>query len=219
MAKVKLEKLVNVQEDQFPSNSKASRDEEANKIVAEIKPKQPVKAMRRRKSITRSIKETFFSEDSKNVADYVIYEILVPAAKSMFSDAFTQAIEMLIFGEGGSSRRSPRNRSEKTFVQYGDMYRRRDEPREPVRASRRDRFELDNIYFRNGEQATDVLASLCDLLEEYDQVSVQDYYDLAGLDGTTHIHAKWGWTNLKDAYCTYTRSGHRIVMPRPIELD
>lgn len=223
--KVQLDNLINVEEDQFPSNSKASRKDEQSgrlpsEIVNDIKKKPKVKIVKRRKSITRAIKQSLFSEDSNNVFQYVIYEVLLPAAKSMLSDMFTQGIEMALFGEGSSRKRS-RDRGDRSLVSYGDMYKRRDESRDPARyAPRRDRFKLNDIYFKNGPDASDVLADLCDQLEEYEQVTVAYYLDLVGVDDTSNwVAADWGWTNLKKAYCTHTRNGYKIVLPEPIELD
>lgn len=233
MSKKKMDGMYNLEEEQFPTNSKASREiptrpevnEDPPVTVLETPPgrldnKATPRAIRRRKSITRSIKQTLFSEDTKNVVEHVIFEVLVPAAKTMISDMFSQAIEMMLFGESSGRKRS-RDRGERTMVSYGSMYKREDE-RERRPTSRRDRFGLSDIYFtgpKAGEQATDVLSDMCDLLEKYEQVSVADYFDLANLDGATHAHVKWGWTSLKKAYCTFTRNGYVIILPEPEELD
>jgi len=221
-----VENMLNPLEEEFPSNSMASQ-------VAPIRPEvqgttdQPkivrksigAHAIRRRKSLTRSIKETFVNEDSKNVGQYIIFEVLIPAAKSMIQEMVTQGIEMFLFGEGGGGRSRSRDRGDKTLVSYSKMYKRDDDRSNRRPSSRRDRFNLSDIYFRKGDEATQVLEDLCDLLEKYDQVTVADYFDAAGVDGATWVHAKWGWDELKRAYCTHTRDGYQIVMPEPIELD
>ena len=227
MAKRQLNNLLNVEEDQFPGNSIASRTMapirveqptdipvEPPTVVSEEQPKRP-KVIRRRKSITRSIRETFFGEEARNVLDHVVSEVFVPAAKSLLSDMFTQAIEMLIFGEVSGRRRSV-NRGEKTIVSYNKMYE-RDERR--IASPRRDRFGLEDIFFEDGQEASEVLDAMGELLEKYRQITVADYYDLAGLDGATHAFYKWGWTSVKKAYCTHTREGYCIVMPTPQVLE
>jgi hypothetical protein len=227
MAKKKLPHLVNIEDEQFPSNSKASQQVAPirQEVLADMQDREEVeqekvinrpKAIRRRKSITRSIKQTFFSEDTKNVFQYVVMEVLVPAAKSMIQDMVTQGIEMFLFGEGGSSRKR-RDRGEKSMVSYSKMYDRGEDRR--YATSRHDRFGLEDIFFADGEEASDVLRDMCDTLEKYDQLSVADYFDMAGIDGATHAHAKWGWTSLKRAKCTHTRNGWAIILPNPEELE
>jgi hypothetical protein len=231
MAKKRMDRMMNTEEEEFPGNSITSKVapirefykpndkpsiattlDTTNDIPKKVsKPK----AIRRRKSITRSIRETFVNEDSKNVFQYVIFEVLVPAAKTMIQEMVTQGIEMFLFGEAGGRSRN----KGQTIVSYGDMYKRREEGRVAIRSSRRDRFGLQDIYFRKGEEASEILEALCEILDKYDQVTVADYFDVAAVEGSTWVHAKWGWENLKKAYCTHTRNGYAIVLPEPIELD
>jgi hypothetical protein len=224
----KLDHSHNVEEEAFPSNSNASkvapirpeyREEDGANIVEEPQPITKTikgRAIRRKKSLSRSIKETFINENSKNVGHYIVFEVLIPAAKNMIQEMFTQGIEMFLFGESGGGRNRSK-RMDKTIVSYGSMYR-RDSERPESRHSRRDKFDLSEIFFKRGDEANEVLEQLCDQLEKYDEVTVSDYFDFAGINGANWVHAKWGWTNLKRAYCTHTRNGYAIVLPDPEEL-
>ncbi len=222
MAKIVLD------ENEFPSNPTKKSKKVAPIREVEIieegalieEPKKAIRGrvLRKKKSITRSIADAFVSEDGTSVLQYVVSDVLIPAAKSMIQDMVTQGIEMFLFGEGGGSRRPSRDKS---IVSYNKKYHGRDDDRRPVRTSRRDKFDLSDIYFRSASDATDVLEALCEQLEEYDQVSVATYFDLAGIEGATHAHYKWGWEDreLRRARCIHTRSGWAISLPDPIELD
>lgn len=225
MAKRKINNTYNTEDEAMPSNSNASKvapiremtriEEEGANIEEPREVRKSIKgrAVRKKKSLIQS----FFSENTKEVAQYVLFEVLIPAAKETIQSMVTQGIEMFLFGGEGGGRSRSKNRSE-TKVSYNNMYRNREDPRES-RRSRRDRFDLEDIFFKRGDEASEVLEGLCDQLEKYDQVTVADYFDLAGIDGATWVHNKWGWDDLKRARCTHTRNGWAIILPDPIELD
>jgi len=231
MAKVEL------REEDFPSNSRASRvapireskrkpTEEAD-ISIERKSKfrripKGSKAVRRKRTLTQSIAESLVGEGSQNVGGYILHEVLLPAAKSTIADMITGAIEMVLYGETKPKGRG--DKKDRNYVSYGSYYRgsREDRDERPARrkfATRGDPFDLGEIYFRQGYEADDVLSQLQDALTEYEEVSVSDFFDIAGIDGAKWAHAGYGWTNLDKAYCTHTRNGWQIVFPDPIKLD
>lgn len=223
---------IDIDEKEYPSNSKSDRSapmREGRKrikreLVEEEKPLQRTisgKALRKKKTLSQSIAESFIGDgENPSVVQYILYEVLLPAAKTTIQDMVTGGIEMLLFGETrGGSRSRGRDRDRST-VSYGSFYRGRDrdeERRNRVRA--RDKFDLDEIYFKHGDDAAEVLEQMCEALEEYEAVTVADYFELAGIDGATWAHNKYGWTDLRRAKCTHTRHGYAIILPPPIELD
>lgn len=218
-------------EEEFPANPVSKRVApirpettetiEVNALYNE-KPKKTIRgqALRKKRTLSQSIGETFFGDQAKGVLEYIWYDVLVPAAKSTLKDMVTDGLEMLLFGETGSRRSRDRDRN-RSVVSYGSYYKGRDNERESRKPSRspRDRFGLGEIYFRHGEEAEEVLEGLCDQLDQYQQVTVADYFELAGIEDRNWATAKWGWENLSKAYFTHTRNGYAIVLPEPIELD
>lgn len=188
--------------------------EEPKKEVRQI-----AKAVRRKKTLTESIAETFVGPEGDGVGTYILRDVLLPAAKDTIRDMVTNGIEMILFGSPRSSGRS-RDRGGSTRVSYGSFYRDRDERyerrREPVSRSR---FNLDEIIFAHHDEAEDVLQEMLEHLEQYREISVADYLEMAGVDGGTWAAQKWGWTNLDRAYNTHTRGGWTLVLPKPIELE
>jgi hypothetical protein len=177
--------------------------------------------MKRRKSITRSIAQTFFGEDAKSVINYIIMDVMVPAAKNMIQEAVSSGIERFLFGEEGSTRRRSKDRGH-SIVSYNTLYgrdRSRDEREERRPVRERGRFDMSEIIFKKGDEASEVLDGLHDILQQYRQVTVADFFELADMDAGTWVDQKWGWENLSKAYVTYTRGGYVIVGPKAIELD
>lgn len=182
-----------------------------------------IQATRKSLPLTRRIARSLLNDDSKDIGSYILYDILIPAAKSMITESIQSGIEMMLYGEAGGRRSPSRNRnSGSPVVNYG-AYSNRDNRREEPRQKRfaNARFNLDEIIFKNGSDASDVLAALCDHIENYEAVSVSEFYDYAGVEGATWTDNKWGWmgSDLSDAYCTHTRGGYVIVLPEPKELE
>jgi hypothetical protein len=180
-----------------------------------------VQAVRKQVPLTRRIARSLLNEESRDIGSYILYDILIPAAKSMITESIQSGIEMLIYGEAGQRQRPSRSRGGPT-VSYGSFYQRQDRREDrPQKRFSNARFNLDEIIFKNGSDCSDVLAALCDHIEEYEQVSVAEFYDYAGVEGATWTDHKWGWTGseLSDAYCTHTRGGYIIVLPEPKELE
>jgi len=210
----------------YPGNSKSKKIapireeimEEGALIVPEKRTRKGIRsqAIRKKKTWAQTIAQAFIGNESQDVISYILSDVLIPAAKSTIQEMVQSGIEMLLFGETKSHSRSKSNK-DRSIVSYGTFYKDRD--REERRPMYRDKFDLNDIYFKDHSDAEDVLTGLCDLLEEYEQVTVADYFDLAGIEGVTWAHNKWGWENLRRAHCTHTRHGYAIVLPNPVELD
>jgi hypothetical protein len=225
--------------DNLPSNSKESK--KRTRRVAPIRPvveeqtfanpllPEPTKkavrpvarGMRQKKSLTQSIAQMFVGSE-ESVGSYILQEVLLPAAKSTIQDMVESAIQMFLYGDA-KPRGRDRDRGRSTKISYGSFYRGRD--REDDRResrSRGGRFNLDEITFEHPKEADDVLSEMMDLLQDYEQVTVADFYELAGVDGGTWADRKWGWEEdqLKRAYCSHVSRGKwALILPKPIELD
>jgi hypothetical protein len=220
MAKTKIN-----DEEEFPANSRASKSapmREGRVARTEVddtpKPRRRVAqglAIKRKRTFAQSVAEAI-SGGSEGVGGYILTEVLIPAAKSTIKEMITSAMEMVLFGEAGSRGRD-RDRGGSSRVSYNKYYR-GDEERKS-RPAYKDKFDLDEIFFKNGAEAAEVLDEMCDILEEFGQVTVADYFDLAGIEATSWAHNKYGWEDLRKARCTHTRNGYAIILPKAIELD
>lgn len=235
--------IIKIDESEFPQNSNTSkkprvapirdRDEEIfepDEIREDVVSSEPKKAqrvtrgnvVRKKKTFVQSVAEAIAGEGSRDVISYIIQEVLVPAAKNTIQDAITSGIEMFLYGESKGPSSRPRRDRDRSVISYGSYYkpREREERRERRHfATYNDRFKLNEIYFTKHGDAEDVLEELCDRLKQYEQVTVADFFDLAGIEGTNWVHQKYGWDDLSRAYNTHTRYGWAIVFPEPEELE
>ena len=205
--------------DEFPSNSFKSKEKTKEKITVE-KVEIEGQIKHKKKGFGKKISETLFDEDGKNVGSYIFYDVVVPAIKSLIADTITNGISMFLYGDDRpSSSRVTRDRG-KSYVSYNSYYdddRRRNNRRSLDRRHRAS-HSYEDVIFSSRSDAEKVLDRLIDIIEEYDQVSVADFYDFVGVD-SSYTDRNWGWDNLRDACVSRVRDGYIIELPRTVVLD
>lgn len=194
----------------------ANKVERATVVEGRIKKKKP--------SAMKRFSNSMLGDDARTVTQHILYEVLIPALKETITDMVSTGIEMLMFGERQTSRRTGR-RGRGSYVNYGSFsrsYRDREEEEgihDLRRRGSRSRYDFSDIYFEDGNDAREVLSSMADILEEYRVVTVGAFYDLSGIKDKSWADEKWGWTDLSDAYVSRTRNGFHIFVRPPKELD
>lgn len=204
-----------VTNEEFPSNSHKSKEEvKIEKRVSEKVVKGKVK--KKKKSLGARMSESFLEDDSSNVFQYILWDVLIPAAKDTIFDVLTNAGRMFLYGDNKAPDRVRRDRG-KSYVSYSSYYEedRRERPRRAV--NRRASQNFDDIFFDYREDAEEVLDRLSDLVDEYQMASVGDLYDLVGMT-SNYTDQKWGWYNLNTARVVRCRDGYALRMPRTEEL-
>lgn len=200
----------------YPSNAHTKKEDkkEEKKVEKVIKGN----AVRRKKTLGKKVAETFIGDDSKNVAQYILYDVLIPAAKETLSSMVSGGIEMLLFGE--TRGRNTRRDKNKSYVSYTSYYKNEDRDRRDRDRDRgnRARHNFDDIILDSRGEAEDVLTALVELVGVYGEASVADLYELAGIQ-SNFTDNKYGWTNLSDAYVERVRDGYLIRLPRTVLLD
>jgi hypothetical protein len=179
--------------------------------------------LKKKKNFLNSFTQTFFGDDAKNVASYVLWDVLIPAAKNTISEMVSTGIEMLLFGEERGSR--TRRDKDRSYVSYSSYYKDRDRGRDRgVRTS--DRFDnrsraqhnFDDVIIDTRAEAENVLSLLVEQIDQYDMATVADFYDLVGISSDFSDN-KYGWTNLNRSEVVHTRDGYIIRLPKPYPLD
>lgn len=211
--------------DEFPSNSHSPKPPPEEK--AEVKHVQKVvegKVTRRKKPLGKRVKEMFLADGEVSVADYVFGEVLIPALKDMMTDAVSQGFERMVYGESRSNNRRTRpttgafgsSPNQVNYTRYSSSNQRKDE--RPTNRRQRGSHEFDEIILGSRAEAQDVIGSLRDIIDKYDTVSVQDLYEMVGVD-FHHTDSKWGWTNLDDAIVRRISNGYLLDLPKTEPID
>jgi len=205
---------------EFPSNSKNPQGNDPKKIEQVV----TGEVVSRKKSLGRRFKEVFVSGDSKSVVQYVLMDVLLPQAKDMITEAASQGIERLIYGDSHRSRRGSRPGGGPGPVNYNRYAVRGNNPigrseREDRRPTAEPRTHgIDDILLATRVEAETVLDRMYDLLREYETASVSDLYSLIGWS-STYVDQKWGWTDLQGSLVRRVREGYILELPKPQSLD
>lgn len=206
--------------DEFPGNSQREKEHKRSHHIPEKKIERVAQGevRRRKKPLSKRFKETFLGGDTRSVWEFITGDVLIPSLKDMIADVVTQGIERMIFDDVRSSpRRGSRFRDPRGHIRY-DRYSRRDEPRSISRRGRAS-HDFDEIVLDSRVEAEEVIDHLFELVNQFEQASVADLYDLVGITGN-YTDQKWGWDDLRGAGVTRLSSGGYLLdLPRPEPLD
>lgn len=206
----------------YPSNSFRNREQRPpERKKKEVKQVTVNAATPRKKSLTKRTKEVFISDDAGTVWEYILFDVALPAFKSMLSDMVSQGTDRMLYGEGQGYRRSRPTRGITNYSRPSTStppWREESRDRRPTRVPSRSSYEFDDLIFPTRGDATIALDALTDLVDNYQMATVADLYSLAG--GTADFTwEKWGWTDLRGSRIEQVRDGYLINLPKPQPLD
>lgn len=168
-----------------------------------------------KKSIGRRIAEAFTGDDAKTLGEHLLFDVFIPAAKTMIIELTTQGIERAMYGDT-----RPRSGRRVGYTNYNAVSSRpssrfRDEPtsRPAITARGKAVHNFDEIILGTREEAQQVLDGLIDYLEQFDFATVSTLYDLVGITGSFQDDL-WGWSNLARASVRPVRGGYILDLPR-----
>lgn len=208
--------------DTFPSNSHTAKPTQEEPSVAGKPKLEKVvtgEVRQRKQPLGKRMAETFLGGDAKSVANYVLFDVLIPSAKDMFSDAISQGFDRMLYGDGArSGRRGARSISEPRtgHVNYNRMSTtaRREDPRQPLSRQARATHDFDQILLATRAEADEVLERMQDVVDRYEVVSVHDLYELVG-ETPQFSDAQWGWDSLVGARAVRDGGGYLLDLPKP----
>lgn len=205
---------------EFPSNSKSTSKQtpRAKDETAKVEKVVTGTVVSRKKPLGRRLKETFVGGDAKGVGEYVVVDVLVPAAKDMIVDGFTQFIERMFYQESRSTLRYGSRYRAGGHTPYNRMSepRRREDPRRDRRA--RAMHNFDEFILETRAEASEVLDRLHARIDKYGAATVADLYDMLGETGS-YTDVKYGWTDLMGSGISRADGGFLLDLPRPEPLD
>lgn len=177
------------------------------------------KAKVQKKSAIKEALRTFFAQDLPEIAEHLIIDVAIPAAKNAITDMVTQGIQQLLYGEV-----DPRRRSISGYTSYsrssrghnGNAYyeSRRPERREPRQSKP---TNVEDLVFDTRGDAVDVIEYIAETIEEYGQVSVADLMSSVGIQ-PRYTDERWGWTTTDAFELRQIREGWLVSADRPEPL-
>lgn len=167
-----------------------------------------------KKSRIKEALRTFFAQDLPEIAEHLVVDVAIPAAKNAITDMVTQGIQQLLYGE--VDRRRPTtgytSYSSSSRSSYrGSSYRPRERDREPRQQKP---ASVDDLVFDTRGEAMDVIEYVAETIEQYGQVSVADLMSSVGIQ-PRYTDERWGWTTTDAFELRQIREGWLVSADRP----
>ena len=152
-------------------------------------------------SAAKKIAGSIIAEDAKTVGNYILFDVVIPSIKDTISSIVSNGIDMLLFGEGGRSRK----RSSTTSNIFGVMNYNSISTDKAKRASSitgsgarpvnsYDRVQASDLIFETRAKCQEAIYKAHDVLDEYPLLSIADLYEICGLSEiSVFTDNKYGW--------------------------
>jgi hypothetical protein len=200
----------------YPPNSEASRRKTEEKDIKRVTSDEPI---RRKKPLRKKFSETFVAGDAKSAVRYVMFDVLIPAARDMIAEAGSQGIEKWMFGDSRRRGPTPPQAGPTGYVTYNrPIHRMGGSPQRAMSRQARARHDFDEIVLPERVDAERVIDELFEVISRYGEVSVADLYEMVGVR-SAHTDNKWGWTDLRGSGISRVRGGFLLDLPQPEPLD
>lgn len=177
------------------------------------------KAKVQKKSAIKEALRTFFVQDLPEIAEHLVIDVAIPAAKNAITDMVTQGIQQLLYGEVDIRRRptsgytsySSSSRDNRGNAYYRPQVSDRRERRQPKPTN------VEDLVFDTRGDAVDVIEYVAEQIEEYGQVSVADLMSSVGIQ-PRYTDERWGWTTTDAFEIRQIREGWLVSADRPEPL-
>lgn len=187
----------------------AEKERKVNKVISGG-------AKTKKKSEVRKFADVFVPEDTAKVKNHILMDVLVPAIKNMISESIKTGIDMILYGDVDTRRKT---NSPASKISYGKFY---DSPvyrsNSVTTASRYTTYDYSDIILDSRGDAEAVLMGMDEIMSKYELVRVADMYDLVGITGS-YTDNNYGWTDIRSARIERVREGYIIRMPKPLPID
>lgn len=151
----------------------------------------------------------FVSEDASSVKSYLLSDVLIPNIKRLIQELVTSGINQLLYGNDYKPSKSSNNASRVSYNSFSNS-----PATQPSRRKGNDIIEIEVDTYTDSQN---VIYQLQGLIDQYQQATIADLYDLVGIDGD-FTDNNYGWKDLtRVSVIPYGRK-FIIRMPRFIAL-
>lgn len=218
--------------EQLPGNSHAQRREQEEPPKKKVESVVTGEVVVRKRPFVSRIKDSFFANRADKVGEYVFWDLLIPAAKSMIADGAATFIDRMILGGDVSSR----NRGsafgpaggvgayvvgnivqQQNHTPYHQMANAGNQ-RPGLSREARSQHDFRQLVFPTRVEAEAVLNRMAQYIGQYSAVTVADFYEMCNLT-PNWADDRYGWTDLTGSLVGRSGGGFVINLPLPIPLD
>lgn len=171
-----------------------------------------------KKPLSQKFAETFITEDTSDIKNYILMDVIIPGIKNTVLDI----VEMAFFGTvSGKGRQRSEKREDKRDYRscYGGASRAQRRERESDRRSRRDdKLDYRNIVLLNRDETEEVISQLHKRIRKYGSVSIAELFDLID-EPSNYNDNNWGWKDERDIGLRRVSRGYLIDVAEAEYLD
>lgn len=163
---------------------------------------------------------SFTTIDSKNIKEYILFDVVVPSIKRGISTT----VNMILYGNANA----PSNGGGYYYTgnypkptAYTGLYTTRSNNLQPIQSNAFKSINgtgFQNLAFANRADAEAVLQSLQEAISQFGIVSAGEMYDMAKVPTDNYTLNNVGWTNLNGVGIMRDGGGYVIDLPRPAPL-
>lgn len=213
-------------------NMKVNGEESSEELPAEREKITPVlekKPEKRKKGLMERLVVGFLGPDGlPGIGAYLNEEIILPSIKNIIVEAVTSGINMAVFGDHSRTSNKPHHQNRTVYRPETDYASRNTRTSKFTSARpgpskrghdmiRSVKYGVDEYPIESRMDANNVLTMLHEYADQYDYVSVADYYDLLGVS-SAHTDHNFGWSyeSILKAVVTPLRGGGYIINLPPV---
>ena len=217
MAQVNMPESLN---ERFPGNS--NKDKRAREEVS-IVPEQTIQSggarLKKKSEGSKILNALFGNDDAKSVGSYILYDVLIPAAKDMIFDSVMGGLSMRLFGTDRGYSRMPR----RTMTNYQGISQKTrviNNPSRPTNRARSVRSKIynDDIEFDNKAEAYQALDILLSEIEKNGYATIATLYQYCQIP-SDYVDNNIGWTDLSDVRIRTVGSKAVMILPPAYPVD
>lgn len=217
MAQVNMPESLN---ERFPGNS--NKDKRARE-EASIVPEQTIQSggarLKKKSEGSKILNALFGNDDAKSVGSYILYDVLIPAAKDMIFDSVMGGLSMRLFGTDRGYSRMPR----RTMTNYQGISQKTrviNNPSRPTNRARSVRSKIynDDIEFDNKAEAYQALDILLSEIEKNGYATIATLYQYCQIP-SDYVDNNIGWTDLSDVRIRTVGSKAVMILPPAYPVD
>lgn len=208
----------------IPANSHISKEVAVPKSESREKAEKAIQgsATIMKQPWYKRLGRSMIADDSSTIGEYIMFDIVVPAAKNLLREIVVGGMDRTLFGSsvrtGGSGGRGTpggirQKYNEMTRAQGGYV-----DPRRQMSQQDRATHNFETILLDTRQDAIEVLNRMIDRIEKYGSASVADLYDYCNITTGDYAAQRWGWTTLLGADVRQYRSHWHLDLPDPTVL-
>lgn len=199
----------------FPSNSDSSKRQPEEKDLQQVTSGE---VKRRKKPLSSRFSEVLLAGTPRDATQYVMFEVLLPAAKENIAEGIESWFRQLMFGNTARRGASTPASGATGHINYGGRFAMgAKQAARAMSTQARTTHDFDEIILDSRAEAENVIDQLYEVVSSHGSVSVADLYALVGIAGT-HVDRTWGWEDLRGAGVSRVRGGYLLDLPRPQPL-